>query len=54
METDNTSAFRFRSGKSALQPCLPEVEVYLHLLVLIYLIDSKEYSQVSKYNNKTV
>ena len=46
METDNVTAFRMRSGKAAQLPCLPEVEVYLHLLVLVYLIDNKDHSQV--------
>ncbi|KAH9508135.1 ATP-binding cassette sub- D member 2 [Bulinus truncatus] len=32
--------FRPRSGKQAQTPILPEIEIYIHLLVLIYLIDS--------------
>lgn len=35
-------AFRPRSGKLASSPLIPEIEVYLHLLVLIHLIDSKK------------
>lgn len=34
--------FRPRSAKPTLQPLLVEIEVYLHLLVLIYLLDSKQ------------
>ena len=43
METD-TAAPRPKSGKQTL---LPEVEVYLHLLLLLYLIDKKTYDVVS-------
>ena len=35
-------AFRPRSAKQAAQPLLVEIEVYLHLLTLIYLLDSKQ------------
>ena len=35
---------RPKSGKQAL---LPEVEIYLHLLLLLYLIDKKTYDVVS-------
>ena len=38
--------FRPKSGKAAAVPLLPEVEVYLHLLVLISLIDRKQYAEV--------
>jgi len=48
METDNNSTFRLRSGKAALQPVLPEVELYLHLLVLLYLLDIKRYQDAVK------
>lgn len=34
--------FRPRSGKLANSPLIPEIEVYLHLLVLIHLIDLKK------------
>jgi len=34
--------FRPRSAKQALSPLLPEIDVYIHLLVLIYLIDTKQ------------
>lgn len=34
--------FRPRSGKLASSPLIPEIEVYLHLLVLIHLIDLKK------------
>lgn len=45
-ETDAAiPAFRPRSAKQALQPLLTEIEVYLHLLVLIYLIDNKKHTE---------
>jgi len=34
--------FRPRSAKLANVPVLPEIEMYIHLLVLIYLIDTKQ------------
>ncbi|KAH9514326.1 26S proteasome non-ATPase regulatory subunit 3 [Bulinus truncatus] len=37
--------FRPRSGKQAQTPILPEIEIYIHLLVLIYLIDSNQYER---------
>jgi len=39
--------FRPRSAKLANTPVIPEIEVYLHLLVLIHLIDNKKYEKVS-------
>lgn len=43
MESNGISAhFRPRSGKMASNPVIPEIEVYLHLLVLIHLIDLKK------------
>ncbi len=48
METgdNNNSGFRPRTGKSASQTLLPEVECYLHLLLLLYLIDNKKNKEV--------
>ncbi|XP_059139469.1 26S proteasome non-ATPase regulatory subunit 3-like isoform X2 [Physella acuta] len=40
-----SGVFRPRSGKLAQTPVLPEVEIYIHLLVLIYLIDTKQYER---------
>jgi len=37
-----TPSIRLRGAKSANTPLLPEVDAYLHLLVLLYLIDSGE------------
>ena len=42
METE-TPAVRPKSAK----PLLPETEIYLHLLLLLYLLDKKQYKQVS-------
>lgn len=48
METDSTTAptFKARTGKAALQPLLPELDAYFHMLVLIYLIDLARYQLV--------
>jgi len=47
MDTDtNNVTFKPRSGKAAHLPVQPEVEVYIHLLVLIFLLDSKLYQEV--------
>ncbi len=46
MDTDNNFVFRPRTGKSATIPLLPEVEIYLHLLLLLHLIDNKQHQQV--------
>ena len=43
----NGPLFRPRSAKTASNPVIPEIEVYLHLLILIYLIDIKKYEKVS-------
>ncbi|KAK3579272.1 hypothetical protein CHS0354_033350 [Potamilus streckersoni] len=40
--------FRPRSGKQMNSPLIPEIEIYLHLLVLIHLIDSKDYEKAVK------
>ena len=39
-ESDSTANIRLRGAKSANAPLLPEVDCYLHLLVLLHLIDS--------------
>ena len=38
--------FRPRSAKAASQAIVPEIEMYIHLLVIIYLIDNKKYTEV--------
>ncbi|XP_041371471.1 26S proteasome non-ATPase regulatory subunit 3-like [Gigantopelta aegis] len=40
--------FRPRSGKAVNQPLLPEIEMYIHLLIVIYLIDNKKYTEAAK------
>jgi 26S proteasome regulatory subunit N3 len=44
METDDASAPspRLRGAKSSLTPLLPEVDVYLHLLVLLHLLQEPD------------
>ena len=39
-------AFRPRTGKAASGPLLVETDVYLHLLVLIFLLDQEKYRYV--------
>lgn len=46
METDVSTPYRPRTGKAA-STLLPEVEFYFHLLVIIHLIDTKAYEQVT-------
>ncbi|XP_067130678.1 26S proteasome non-ATPase regulatory subunit 3 [Centruroides vittatus] len=43
MDVDNqvVSNFRIRSGRAAQTPLLTELDVYIHLLVLLHLIDSE-------------
>ena len=53
METNGpTFNFRPRSSKAATLPLSAEVETYLHLLLLMYLIDNKKYQEVSAANLK--
>ncbi|CAG5115490.1 unnamed protein product [Candidula unifasciata] len=40
-----SGVFRPRSGKLAQIPIVPEIEIYIHLLVLIYLIDTKQFER---------
>ncbi|XP_070535762.1 26S proteasome non-ATPase regulatory subunit 3-like [Ptychodera flava] len=52
METDGPGTpFRPRSGKALALPPLPELEVYIHLLVVLYLIDNKRYSEAVKLSD---
>lgn len=49
METDGQALqFKVRSGKAALTPLLPEIDAYLHLLVLLYLIDNERHEKAVK------
>lgn len=43
METESSSGQRMRSSKSSVTPLLPEVDTYIHLLVLLKLIDGQKY-----------
>ncbi|RZF34685.1 hypothetical protein LSTR_LSTR002767 [Laodelphax striatellus] len=45
METENTTNQRMRSGKQSSTPLIPEIDSYLHLLVLVKLIDTEKYSE---------
>ncbi|XP_067006829.1 probable 26S proteasome non-ATPase regulatory subunit 3 [Anabrus simplex] len=45
METDGSSSHRVRTGKSSTAPLLPEVAAYIHLLLLLKLIDSHKYNE---------
>lgn len=46
MDTEAELQFRPRMGKAASAPLLPEVETYLQLLLVIYLMNSKRYPEV--------
>lgn len=46
MDTEAELQFRPRTGKAASAPLLPEVETYLQLLLVIYLMNSKRYPEV--------
>lgn len=48
MDTEADLQFRPRTGKAASTPLLPEVEAYLQLLVVIFLMNSKRYKEVSR------
>uniref|UniRef100_T1IVT3 PCI domain-containing protein n=1 Tax=Strigamia maritima TaxID=126957 RepID=T1IVT3_STRMM len=66
METDAvSSSFRIRSGKTAAAPLLPEIDVYIHLLVLLHLLDTGKEAQsvrcsdalivkLQNYNRRTI
>ncbi|KFP57498.1 26S proteasome non-ATPase regulatory subunit 3, partial [Cathartes aura] len=43
--------FRPRTGKAASAPLLPEVETYLQLLLVIYLMNSKRYPEAQKVSD---
>ncbi len=40
--TSTTTTTRLRGAKSALTPLLPEVDCYLHLLILLHLLDRQQ------------
>ena len=46
METEVTAPFRPRSSKAAATSLLPEVDVFIHLLLLLRLLDSENLEKV--------
>ena len=52
METDAAAGKSGRPVKSSAQPLLPELDVYLHLLLLIHLIDLKRYDQAVRCSDQ--
>lgn len=47
MENDGPGvSIRVRSNKSAITPLLPEVDAYIHLLLLLHLLDQEKNDQV--------
>uniref|UniRef100_H2ZG81 PCI domain-containing protein n=1 Tax=Ciona savignyi TaxID=51511 RepID=H2ZG81_CIOSA len=52
METDSSDPVK--PSRQAKVPRIPETEIYVYLLVLIYLIDSKSNSLAMKLSNKLV
>ncbi|NWV22453.1 PSMD3 ATPase, partial [Origma solitaria] len=51
MDTEAELQFRPRTGKAASAPLLPEVETYLQLLLVIYLMNSKRYPEAQKVSD---
>lgn len=64
METDETSSKLIESSSTSIAPIaatkqkqsslvvLPEVDLYIHLLVTLFAIDTKKYKQVRSINLK--
>ncbi|GAB1296782.1 26S proteasome non-ATPase regulatory subunit 3 [Apodemus speciosus] len=51
MDTEADLQFRPRTGKAASAPLLPEVEAYLQLLMVIFLMNSKRYKEAQKVSD---
>ncbi|KAL7989955.1 hypothetical protein Chor_012621 [Crotalus horridus] len=51
MDTEVDLQFWPRTGKAASTPLLPEVEAYLQLLLVIYLMNSKLYQEAQKVSD---
>lgn len=51
METESSGSHRVRSGRSSVAPLLPEVDAYIHLLVLLKLIDTHKYEEAVHCSN---
>ncbi|NXG62854.1 PSMD3 ATPase, partial [Hemiprocne comata] len=51
MDMEAELQFRPRTGKAASAPLLPEVETYLQLLLVIYLMNSKRYPEAQKVSD---
>lgn len=51
MDTEADLQFRPRTGKAAAAPLLPEVEAYLQLLTVIFLMNSKRYKEAQKISD---
>lgn len=53
METDGPGVpFKVRSGKSAQAPLLPELDAYIQLLVVLYLIDTERFQSAVKCSDQ--
>ena len=52
METDSGGSFRPITGKAASQQLLPEIDCYIHLLVVIHLLDNKQTEKAVKCAGK--
>ncbi|KAK2086437.1 26S proteasome non-ATPase regulatory subunit 3 [Saguinus oedipus] len=51
MDTEADLQFRPRTGKAASEPLLPEVEAYLQLLMVIFIMNSKRYKEAQKISD---
>lgn len=48
MEVDSNAVQRMRTVKNSACPLLPEVDAYIHLLIVLYLIDQRKYIGAQK------
>lgn len=51
VDKDGDVQFRPRTGKAAAAPLIPEVEAYLQLLMVVYLINLKRYTEAQKVSD---
>lgn len=48
METEDVSQFRPRSSRSGQMVILPELDVFIHLLILLRMIDEERMEKVRR------
>lgn len=50
METEDVSQYRPRSSKTGQPLILPELDIFVHLLVLLRMLDEERMDKVSCFN----